>query len=392
MIAPVPRPERFARPVLQVAEHPRFIQRHSEMDSQETTNRMSPLPCRDDAGQCLEDIAAATALVLETNNLRGGKDGAKALDSLERLLARLARQSVSPQSLGQWIITHDGLDLPARQALCALAGRPLDFIEIDGRTGYYDAKNVGFDAVDQARCAYVVFADADCIPCDQWLEQLLQPFAQADAPLAVAGRTSYAPSVTGSALTAIDFMYFPSPLCPGATRNFYANNVAFRCDTFEQYRYEPLDGVYRAHCQVMGLRLQAAGVAVAYASGAHTEHRLPDSHGEVVKLRWLRGGDSVDLTPYLVRAYMPGWLQWLARSGPIGPLCVMAGRLGYSLRALNHQDLPPVRGGRRLGAMAVVIGMSLLDTAGAVVRGLGISVGRASARHSEALSYHRHLD
>lgn len=342
--------------------------------------------------QRLADIAATTALVLETNNLRGGKDAVEALNSLKRLIARFAQQSVSPLSLAQWVITHDGLDPQARQALCVLAGRPLDFVEIDARTGYYDAKNVGFDGVDQARCQYVVFADADCLPCVDWLQQLLLPFTEPDAPVAVAGRTSYAPSITGSALTSIDFMYFPSPLRIGATRNFYANNVAFRCDTFEQHRYEPLDGVYRAHCQVMGLRMQAAGVAVAYAPRAHTEHRLPDSQGEVIKLRWLRGGDSVDLTPYLVRAYMPSWLQWLGRSGPIGPLCVMAGRLGYSLRALNHQDLPPVHGVRRLAAMAVVIGMSLLDTAGAVIRGCGVSVGRASARHSEALSYHRNLD
>ncbi|MGC5702615.1 glycosyltransferase family 2 protein [Pseudomonas sp. NFXW11] len=282
--------------------------------------------------------------------------------------------------------------MAARQALCALAGRSLDFVEIDASTGYYAAKNVGFEQVDQQRCRYALFADADCLPCNRWLEELLLPLTRTDAPLAVAGRTSYAPGVIGSALTTIDFMYFPSPLRPGATRNFYANNVVFACATFEHYRYQPLDGVYRAHCQVMGLRLQDAGVAVAYAPDAHTEHRLPDSQGEVFKLRWLRGGDSVDLTPYLVRAYMPQWLQWLGRSGPIGPLCVMLGRLGYSLRALNHQDLPPLRGVRYLGAIAALVGISLIDTAGAVVRGLGINLGRASARHSEALSYHRHLD
>lgn len=70
----------------------------------------------------------------------------------------------------------------------------------------------------------------------------------------------------------------------------------------------------------------------------------------------------------------------------------MTGRLGYSLRALNHQDLPPLHGVRRIAATAILIGMSLLDTAGAIVRGLGISAGRAKARHSESLSYHRNLD
>lgn len=362
------------------------------MDSQETTARMSTPPPGSDMLNRLAGIVATTALVLETNNLRGGKDAVEALNSLKRLVTRFGQQSLPAQSFAQWVITHDGLDLQARQELSALAGRALDFVEIDALTGYYDAKNVGFDCVDAARCEYVVFADADCLPCSDWLEQLLTPLAQADAPVAVAGRTSYAANITGSALTTIDFMYFPSPLRSGATRNFYANNVVFRRDTFEQHRYEPLDGVYRAHCQVMGLRLQAAGVAVAYAPRAHTEHRLPDSHAEVIKLRWLRGGDSVDLTPYLVRAYMPSWLQWLARSGPLGPLCVMIGRLSYSLRALNHQDLPPLHGLRRLGAIGMLIGMSLLDTLGAVVRGCGISIGRSSARHSEALSYHRNLD
>jgi len=362
------------------------------MDSQEANANVQGLHCGDGMGVNLLDIATRTALVLETNNLRGGNDAVQALSSLKRLITRFTQQSVSPRILAQWVITHDGLDLEARDALCALAGRTLDFVEIDTQTGYYDAKNVGFDRVDQARCEYVVFADADCLPGADWLEHLLMPFTQANAPVAVAGRTSYAPGVTGSALTAIDFMYFPSPLRPGATRNFYANNVAFRCETFEAHRYEPLGGVYRAHCQVMGLRMQAAGVAVTYAPRAHTEHRLPDSRGELVKLRWLRGGDSVGLTPYLVRAYMPDWLQWLGRSGPIGPLCVMVGRLGYSLNALDHQDLEPLRGMRRLAAAVVVIGMSLLDTAGAVVRGCGISAGRASARHSEALSYHRNQD
>ncbi|PVZ85980.1 glycosyl transferase [Serratia sp. S1B] len=342
--------------------------------------------------QPLIDIAASTALVLETNNLRAAKNADQIVTSLKRLIVRLTQQSLSPQLLAQWIITHDGLDQAAQQMLCEAAGRQLDFVEIDPRTGYYAAKNIGFDQVDKIRCQYVAFADADCLPCVHWLEQLLSPFAEVDAPVAVAGRTSYAPGIAGSALTSIDFMYFPSPLHKNGTRNFYANNVAFRYDIFEQQRYEPLDGVYRAHCQVMGLRLQAAGIAVLYAPRAHTVHRIPDTLGEVVKLRWLRGGDSVDLTPYLVRAYMPTWLQWLGRSGPIGPLCVMVSRFGYSLAALNHQDLPPVRGLKLLAAMTVVLAVSLIDTAGAVVRGCGLSVGRASALNNEALSYHRPLD
>lgn len=337
-------------------------------------------------------VAASTAFVLETNNLRGGGDTRQAIASLKRLIVRLAQQTVPPSSFAQWIITHDGLSGDERDEIARLAGRPVEFVEIGPRTGYYDAKNLGFERVDPARCTYVAFGDADCVPDGDWLAQLLAPFDQpaATAPIAVAGRTSYVASIAGTALTTIDFMYFPSPLRDGATRNFYANNVAFRREVFERYRYEPLDGVYRAHCQVMGLRLQAAGLAVHYAPLAHTEHRLPDTRREIVKLRWMRGEDSVGLTPYLVRAYMPDWLQWLGRSGPLGPLCVMAGRLLFSLRALNHQDLPSVHGLRRIAATGFVVGVSLLDTLGAVVRGIGLGARHAVGRDADALSYHRH--
>ncbi|MGS0896247.1 glycosyltransferase [Burkholderia stagnalis] len=337
-------------------------------------------------------VAASTAFVLETNNLRGGAGMAQAVDSLKRLVSSLSRQTVPPAALAQWIITHDGLSADACAQIAALAGRPIDFVEIDERTGYYDAKNAGFDRVDAARCDIVVFGDADCRPADDWLEHLLAPFAReaGEAPIAVAGRTSYAPNVLGTALTSIDFMYFPSPLRDGATRNFYANNVAFRHAVFARYRYEPLDGVYRAHCQVMGLRMQAAGVAVEFAPCAHTEHRLPDTHRESLKLRWMRGEDSVGLTPYLVNAYLSRRWRWLGRSGPLGPLCVMAMRLGYSLRALDRQQLPRLGVVRYLAAVGVMLGASAIDMLGALARGAGLS-GRAAVRRDlDALSYHRH--
>ena len=335
-------------------------------------------------------IASRAALILETNNLRGGNGAQQALESLKRLVAGLALQSLSPCCFAQWIITHDGLSTADCTALQALAQCPITFVEIAPDTGYYDAKNAGFEQVDASRVDYVVFGDADCRPAPDWLAQLLAPFARSSgAPAAVAGRTSYAAGVVGSALTSIDFMYFPSPLQPQATRNFYANNVAFQREVFAQYRYEPLDGVYRAHCQVMGLRMQAAGVAVAYAPNAHTEHRLPDTRREAIKLRWMRGEDSVGLTPYLVRAYMPPSGQWLGHSGPIGPLCVMGMRLVYSLRAVGCQQMAPLGPLRYAAALLCMLGFSAVDTLGALWRGLGLSKQGVVGRHLQALSYHR---
>ncbi|NYF23118.1 hypothetical protein HDC36_004608 [Xanthomonas sp. JAI131] len=333
-------------------------------------------------------IAARSALILETNNLRGGDAAAvRAEASLQRVMRALAAQSVPLDALGQLIVTHDGLSEAACAALVAIAGRPIGFVRIDAATGYYDAKNAGFAATDPHRCDYVVFADADCLPDREWLAALLQPFAQQPAPAAVAGRTSYRADVLGTALTTLDFMYFPSPLQAQATRNFYANNVAFRRAVFAQHGYQPLDGVYRAHCQVLGLRLQAAGVAVHYAAQAHTVHRLPDTRREALQLRWWRGQDTLGLTPHLVRAYLPDALQWLGRSGPLGPLCVLASRLWFSARALNRQDLPPLRGLRWCAALLLIAGFSAVDMAGALARGLGWR--RGGQADAQALSYHR---
>ena len=332
-----------------------------------------------------EDIAKGTALVLETNNLRAG-DNERAFGSLLRVVGVLAQQTVPLTTLAQLIITHDGLHADAMAKVSEAAGRYVDFVQIGPDTDYYEAKNRGFDMTDPERCRYVVFADADCMPAADWLARLLAPLAHPNAPRAVAGRTSYPSSVAGTALTTIDFMYFPSPLGTGATRNFYANNVLFDRALFARHRYVPLEGIYRAPCQVLGLRLHAEGVIVHFAADAHTVHRFPDTRRETFKLRWLRGEDCCGLTPHLVRAHLPERLQWLARSGPVGPLCVLLGRLWYSLGALNHQHMPGLRGFRRLRALVWILAFSAVDMCGALCRSAGFRIRHSSGT---ALSYHR---
>src|ERR1700742_4992219 len=99
-----------------------------------------PDPARD-KNETVHSIAAKTALILETNNLRGGEGIAQAVESLKRLVAALSKQTVSPSALAQWIVTHDGLPADACARIAVLAGRSIDFIEIDANTGYYEAKN-----------------------------------------------------------------------------------------------------------------------------------------------------------------------------------------------------------------------------------------------------------
>lgn len=338
----------------------------------------------------LLDVVEKTALVLETNNLRAGGDEALVVSSLKRVLTHLFDQSVPLKSLAQLVITHDGLDESTCQDLESISGCNIDFVLIDKSTGYYSAKNSGFNATDPEKCKWVVFADADCLPDHTWLAELLSPFSVCDQLKVVAGRTSYSADLPGIALSTLDFMYFPSPLTETGTRNFYANNVVFYRDTFADYCYQDLSGVYRAHCQVLGLKLQSEGVPVYFASKAHTVHRFPDSWTEVLKLRWFRGQDTYGLTPFLVKAYLPSSMQWLGRSGPVGPLCVLISRLYCSLRSLNKQDLPRLSGMRWILAVLLIIGFSAIDMSGALLRGLGVRISRGEyGADAQALSYHK---
>jgi hypothetical protein len=340
------------------------------------------------------------ALVLETNNLRGGdgEDAGRVTRSLVRLFERLRSQTRSPASLAEVVLTHDGLSAEAQRALCEALGRPIRFVEIAADTGYYEAKNRGFDAT---AADVVVFADTDCVPAADWLDRLLSPFRDPGVKV-VAGRTTYRDGVLGAAASAIDFMYFPGPSGAdparvkgeGMTRNFYANNVAFRREVFARFRYAPAAGIYRGHCQRLGLALAEAGIPVVFVSEAHTVHRFPDSARELVRLRLLRGADTAEMAPSFADALAPRPLRWIGRAGPLSPLAVLGVRFALSQRALGHQDMKALRGARRAAARAAIAGISALDAAGALGRSvLGADMGvRDGALVRDALSYHGDVD
>lgn len=337
----------------------------------------------------LLSLAQRSALVIETNNLQGGAGGLDAVQhSLFRLLDLLQEQSVPLVALRQIVITHEGLSRDQQQSIQAGRAYPLAFVQISTGTGYYDAKNAGFAATD-ALCEYVVFADSDCMPAPQWLAALLEPILTNPERAIVSGRTSYREDVFGAALTTIDFKYYPNPAFAQSTRNFYANNVVFRRDIFQQYAYQPMGRTYRGHCQVLGMKLDMAGIAMHYAPAAHTVHRLPDSLAETLQLRWFRGQDTCSLTPHLVKRHLPARWQWFAKTGPIAPLTVLFIRLGVSLHALNRQDLPRLRGLKRLSAYGLICLISAVDMAGALARGLGWKSLPDEASDRVALSYHR---
>jgi len=333
-------------------------------------------------------MTLSTALVLETHNLQGGGAGsASVVDGVERLLMHLGAQSRALSTLREVVITHPGIGPLEQARLEAAAQRRLTFVLLCSGEDYYQAKNAGFDATT---ADVVAFGDTDCWPEKDWLQQLFAPFeTYASTVQVVAGRTTYRRDLLGTAASTIDFMYFPSPLGTQCTRNFYANNVAFRRQLFARHRFLPADQVYRGHCQVLGLKLQAQGVPVLFVPQARTIHRFPDTAREFVKLRLLRGQDTTELTPHLARSYLPTSLVRLASKGPLGPLAVLGVRLVCSVASIGRQDMPPVGGASWLACVGGIAGISLMDAAGALKRVLGPPEDRA---HLGALSYHQNAD
>ncbi len=301
--------------------------------------------------------ASDVALVLETHNLAAVSPIA-AQAAMERLLSHLGLQTLPLESLREVVVTHDGLDDEAQLRLQAAAGREIDFVRLPEAASYYDAKNLGFDATT---APLVAFGDADCWPDRDWLRQLVAPLALGWE--VSAGRTTYPESTLGTALSSVDFLYLR---CPGgtATRNFFANNVAFRRPVFEQHRYASA-ATYRGACQVLSMQLRDAGIPIRYAVHAHTVHQLPAGWRELVEQRLRRGRDLRQLSPRVFDATVPlprGRRTPLPAGRRLAGL-VMAGRWAYSLRYVGRQrrSIPT-----RLAQTAVMTTITGLDTVGAM--------------------------
>lgn len=313
------------------------------------------------------EIAAHTALVLETHHRHSTQ--AEAAEHVAELVTHLAQQSVPLSALGQVIVTHRDWSLQTQLRFREALGCEVKFVALDTQARDFDAQQMGFFAVDSHRCHWVAFTHIGCRPSRHWLQELLRPFGRRHPPMVVAGRSSYDDQLVGSALTSLDFLYFTITDRYQIARNFDAHNVAFRCDVFGRLTCPAQAGIQQIHSEVMGLALSSAGVPVHFAPEAHTVHDRPKLERHL-SLRWQRAHAAVSLTPHLVHAHFPGSLQWIAHTGPLAPLCLLGLRTWTSLRTLNHQSTPPVRGLRRLAAWGLIMGVSAVDATGVLVASL----------------------
>ncbi|PJZ57275.1 glycosyltransferase [Leptospira barantonii] len=326
------------------------------------------------------------ALILETNNLRGGsEDREKILHGLTRLFLHYKNQTLDIKTLKEIIVTHDGIsETEKAKVIRTTELKNLKFLQISPLDNYYQAKELGFQA---STAAIVVFADSDCVPVNEWLEKILLPFETQSAQV-VSGRTTYDHSLFGIAATTIDFMYFGSVLNPTKTKNFYANNIAFRRELFDRYHFVPIEGQYRGQCQALGLKLLKDGVPIHFVSKAKTIHKFPDSFLELIQLRIFRGQDTVGLTPFLAKAYLPKSLLWLKNCGPVLPILILSIRFFASVFSIDRQDMPKVNFAQRIVVIAHILFINAFDFIGMLLGSVRKLLPFFKERENRTLSYH----
>ncbi len=230
----------------------------------------------------------------------------------------------------------------------------------------------------------VAFLDDDCVPAPSWLDELVQPFADASVGL-VQGRT----------LPAGPVGRYDRTIEVWAETGLYEScNIAYRRSAlertggFDEARFERLTarmvgrgrGAHFGEDTHLGWQVRRAGWQTVYAAEAVVRHHVfPGTFTDALREEWRSGNFALLIgeVPEL-RALLPGGRYFLRRHDPLvhaallGTLLALAGRRRAGVLALPY--LAWLVANRR-GRSAVE--QALRDA----VRSAGLVVGSARARH-----------
>lgn len=175
---------------------------------------------------------------------------------------------------------------------------------------YYEQKDLGATSSDAET---VVFLDSDVIPDAGWLDHLLDAMDRADVEV-VGGHTYVAEETLFDRLFSGFWFFEPNPRRTGvgATKHFYANNVAFKRGVLDRHRFGEADS-YRGQCVELAHRLKRDGIAIWRAAEATVSHPAPDGLRHAFTRAVCQGYDNV----YWRRRRPLGWLHASPLSGAL---------------------------------------------------------------------------
>lgn len=138
---------------------------------------------------------------------------------------------------------------------------------------YYSLKNEG---ARQAKGDILLFVDSDCLPEEHWLRRLLESFR--DPEVNIVTGNSYIDRDTFYAKTFAAGWYFPPRLPDGplvTIREPFANNLAMRRHTFDQYPFPEESALYMAQGITWYRTLAANHVPIFLNPSARVAHPPP---------------------------------------------------------------------------------------------------------------------
>ncbi len=296
---------------------------------------------------------ASVTIVIEWDNARRSDLG-RPLGMLRALYSQLREMQGTFRARPEIRVLYDGAKIEGvfierllREA-AADAPWPADVVllPVQGMR-YYEQKNRGALG---AGTDVILFLDSDVIPEPNWLRCLVESFC--DARVSVVGGATYVAfdDFRGKAFAL--FWFFPlreetNELV--TTDSFFANNVAFRREVFEELPF-PDSFVYRGRCCLLAVELRNRGVRIFRHHGARVSHPPPkgiahfvlralcEGHDAIV-LGSSRAGVSVKLVfrSFLERIVRLPWAVWGRRERvQLGVFGALAGLgIGYAYHSLT---------------------------------------------------------
>jgi GT2 family glycosyltransferase len=222
-------------------------------------------------------VAANVSVVVCTHSDERWDELVRAIDSVER-------QSHAPVELVV-VVDHNLALLERARAWWPSA----KVVANAGARGLSAARNTG---VANASGGVIAFLDDDAVAAPDWLERLLEPYAQEQVvavggrvdPDWVGGRPSWFP---GEFDWVVGCTYTGMPLSRRPVRNVIGANMSFRREVFEEldgFRSEiGRTGSVPAGCEETELCIRAGrrwpDGSVLYEPGAVVRHRVPPARG-----------------------------------------------------------------------------------------------------------------
>ncbi len=295
----------------------------------------------------------SVSVVIEWENARLSELGRtrQMLHALSAQLAEIGDRMNEPPEL---IVLHDGDAVEpslVRGFVEEAFGTPPRIAlrtEATEGDGYYAQKNRGASIATRE---LVLFLDSDVVPEEGWLANLLGNFA--DPSVGVACGDTYVSAEDFAAKAFALFWFFPlrnsapPDAKPVEAEHFFANNVAFRRELFNAYRFPDLP-MLRGQCVQLAKRLRADGHRILVDKRARVSHPPPNGLSHFVRRALVEGHDAV--------------VQDRLRGG---------GRFGYGLGTPWRFASSVARAAKRIGTHRKEVGLGATGAAGA----MGLAVG-----------------